>query len=46
VARTGEVGAGGGPRLRGPGQLLGGTFALFLGGGAFLITACVGEEGG
>ncbi len=46
VARPGEVGLGGGPRLRGTHQLLCSGFAPLLGGGAFLIAACVGEEGG
>jgi len=46
VARPGEVGAGRDPRLGRAHQLLGGTFALFLGGGAFLIAACALEEGG
>ena len=46
AARTAEVGAGGDPRLRGAGQFLGGTFALSLGGGAFLVAVCVFEEGG
>jgi len=46
VARPGEVGVGGGPRLCGTHQLLRSGVAPLLGGGAFLIAACVGEEGG
>jgi len=46
VARPGEVGLGGGPRLGGAHQLLRSGFAPLLGGETFLITPCVGEEGG
>jgi len=46
AARTVQVGVSRDPRLRGTHQLLDGSFALFLGDGAFLITPCVGEEGG
>ena len=46
VARPGEVGVGGGPRLCGAHQLLRSGVAPLLGGDTFLVAACVGEEGG
>ena len=46
VTRTVQVGAGRGPLLRGAHRFLRSGVAPLLGGGVFLITACVGEEGG